>query len=108
MGKLTKYYRLYKPSINEINWGEEVNQNWEILDKELYYLEKMIEKLFLMHNRALNRLRIDLDIEVLPLPIKKSLETAITSEIAIKVLPVPIEKTLENQIDVGVEYEIIS
>jgi len=106
VGKLTKHYRLYKPSINETDWGEEVNQNWEIIDKELHYLEKMIEKLSSMHNRYLNRLRIDLDIKVLPVPIKKSLETAIASEIAIEVLPVPIEKTLENQIDVGVEYEL--
>jgi len=106
MGSLTKYYRLYKPNIDERNWGEEVNRNWEILDKELFYLEKMIEKLSSMHNRYLNRLRVDLDIKVLPVPIKKSLETAIASEVTIKVLPVPIKKTLENTIDVGVEYEL--
>jgi len=108
MGSLTKYYRLYKPNINERNWGKEVNRNWEILDKELFYLEKMIEKLSSMHNRHLNRLRIETEIKVLPVPIKKFLETQISSEATIKVLPVPIKKTLENQIDVGVEYEIIS
>jgi len=106
MEKKTKYYRLYKPSIGETDWGEEVNQNWEILDKELYYLEKMIEKLSSMHNRHLRRLKIETEIKVLPVPIKKSLETAIASEVTIEVLPVPIEKILENTINVGVEYEL--
>jgi len=106
MGEKTKYYRLYKPDIEETDWGEEVNLNWEILDKELYYLEKMIEKLSSMHNRHLRRLRIETEIKVYPVPIKKTLETAIASEVATKVFPVPIKKTLENTIDVGVEYEL--
>ncbi len=106
MGSLTKYYRLYKPNIDERNWGEEVNQNWEILDKELFYLEKMIEKLSSMHNRHLRRLKIETEIKVYPVPVKKFLETQISSEVTTKVLPVPIEKTLENTIDVGVEYEL--
>jgi len=106
MGEKTKYYKLYKPSIGETDWGEEVNMNWEILDKELFYLEKMIEKLSSMHNRHLRRLRIETEIKVYPLPIKKSFETQISSELTTKVLPLPIEKTLENTIDVGVEYEL--
>ena len=59
MGKLTKHYRLYKPSINETDWGEEVNQNFDIIDVFLRYLEKSINELYSFHNRLINRLEID-------------------------------------------------
>ncbi len=81
MGKKTKYYRLYKPDIGETDWGEEVNQNWEILDKELYYLEKMIEKLSSLHNRYLNRFRIEVEIVKYPLPLVNKLEIGVSYEI---------------------------
>jgi len=85
MGSLTKYYRLYKPNINERNWGEEVNRNWEILDKELFYLEKMIEKLSSMHNRHLRRLRIETEIKVLPVPVKKEISNTLDIEVSYEI-----------------------
>ncbi|MCD6515274.1 MAG: hypothetical protein J7L07_10160 [Candidatus Odinarchaeota archaeon] len=60
MGSLTKYYRLYKPDINERNWGEEVNRNFDIIDTFLKYLEKEIYNLYLFHNRIINRLEIEI------------------------------------------------
>ncbi len=81
MGSLTKYYRLYKPEINERNWGEEVNKNFDIIDKELFYLEKMIEKLLSMHNRYLNRLRVEVEIVKYPLPSVNKLEIGVSYEI---------------------------
>ncbi len=81
MGKKTKYYRLYKPSIGETDWGEEVNQNFNIIDKELHYLEKMIEKLLNMHNRYLNRLRVEVEIVKYPLPLVNKLEIGVSYEI---------------------------
>jgi len=59
MGQLTKFYKLYKPDIEEVNWGEEVNKNFDVIDVFLHYLEKSINELYSFHNKLINRLEID-------------------------------------------------
>lgn len=35
MGQYTEKFKLYKPEIGETNWGDKVNQNFDIIDKKL-------------------------------------------------------------------------
>jgi len=45
MGVYTSHFNLYKPSINEVGWGEKVNQNFDIIDEKLFIagFEKIAE-----------------------------------------------------------------
>jgi len=44
MGSYTPNFNLYKPNIDETGWGDEVNQNFDIIDDELT-AAKILEKL---------------------------------------------------------------
>jgi len=44
MGSYTPNFNLYKPNIDETGWGDEVNQNFDIIDNELT-AAKILEKL---------------------------------------------------------------
>ena len=45
MGVYTPHFNLYKPAINEVGWGEKVNQNFDIIDEKLFIagFEKIAE-----------------------------------------------------------------
>jgi len=45
MGVYTPHFNLYKPAINEVGWGEKVNQNFDIIDEKLFLagFEKIAE-----------------------------------------------------------------
>jgi len=97
MGNLTKYYRLYKPDISEVDWGDWVNNNFDVIDKELKNLERLVYKLYTSVGRYINRLQTEVNIQLLPVPIKQSLETSgFNTEIDILLLPVPIKQSLET------------
>jgi len=39
MGEYTNNLKLYKPDIGERNWGDKVNQNWDIIDSKLLSID---------------------------------------------------------------------
>lgn len=45
MGSLTENYNLYKPDNNETGWGDEVNNNFDIIDSKLYEILQSINNL---------------------------------------------------------------
>lgn len=44
MGKNTTNLNLYKPDTNEINWGDLINQNWDLIDSNSVAKQSKSEK----------------------------------------------------------------
>lgn len=51
MGKFTDRFKLYKPDVGETNWGEKVNQNFDIIDERLNVTISKIDKPEVVFNR---------------------------------------------------------
>jgi len=65
MGEYTTNYSLYKPDIGETEWGDKVNQNFDIIDSELFENRSDIDNILnniipsLQSNISFNRNQID-------------------------------------------------